>query len=110
MSRPAELPYIIAVDFDGCLCKDEHPNIGRPNKRIIRKLIRRQRKGAKLILWTCREGRLLQQALRWCMGEGLYFNHVNCNSPERAAYYQSDCRKIGADEYWDDKARRVIAK
>lgn len=107
MSRHAAPPYVIAIDFDGCLCRDKYPNIGKPNKYIIRKAIRRQAKGAKLILWTCREGWLLQQAIQWSAAHGLIFDFINQNHPEWVSLYGSDCRKIGANEYWDDKARRV---
>ena len=53
----------IAIDFDGCICTNAFPNIGAPNRSVIDKAIAEQAAGAGLILWTCREGELLQQ--RW---------------------------------------------
>ena len=41
---------------------------------------------------------------------GLYFDAVNANLPERIAYFGGDCRKISADEYWDDRAVVVKAE
>ena len=100
-------PLIVAVDFDGCLCQNRWPEIGEPNLPLIRELIeRREKLGDKLILWTCREGDKLREAVEWCEVMGLCFDAVNANLPEMTARYGNDCRKIGADEYIDDKARR----
>lgn len=95
---------VIAVDFDGCLCESKWPEIGEANTTIIQALLRRQERGAKLILWTCRNGKLLGEAVAWCEEQGLHFDAVNENLPERIAEYGSDSRKVSADEYWDDKA------
>ena len=100
---------IIAVDFDGCLCESKWPEIGKANLGAIGPLLHRQDKGDKLILWTCREGKALQDALEWCGRYGLKFDAVNANLPEMNAMYGNDSRKIGADEYWDDKAVTVKA-
>ena len=35
---------IIAVDFDGTLCTDKYPNIGKPIEPIINALLREQQK------------------------------------------------------------------
>ena len=50
---------IIAVDFDGTLCEDKWPKIGTMNDELILWLVWRQRHGAYIILWTCREGEKL---------------------------------------------------
>ena len=52
----SELRRAIAIDFDGCLCKNMWPNIGLPNFDAINAAIRAKQKGAALILWTCRVG------------------------------------------------------
>lgn len=100
---------IIAVDFDGCLCANAWPEIGAPNLDAIASLLQRQDKGDKLILWTCREGKALQDAVEWCARYGLKFDAVNENLPAMNEMYGNDSRKIGADEYWDDKAVNVKA-
>lgn len=99
----------IAVDFDGCLCTNAWPGIGAPNTELIESLKRRRETGDKLILWTCREGALLDVALEWCRARGLAFDAANENLPEMVERYGGDCRKISADEYWDDKAVNVRA-
>ena len=95
---------VIAVDFDGCLCEIAWPDIGRANEKVITDLIVLRNAGIKVILNTCREGRLLENAVAWCCDRGLDFDAVNENLPERIELYGGDCRKISADEYWDDKA------
>ncbi len=98
---------IIAVDFDGCLCENKWPKIGPANEAVIRRLLRMQATGDKLILWTCRTGERLREAVDWCGERGLAFDAVNENLPEIIAAYGEDTRKITASEYWDDRAVRV---
>lgn len=95
---------VIAIDFDGCLCEDDYPEIGKPNEDVIEQAKRLQRDGACLILWTCRGGKELDAAVEACRNWGLEFDAVNKNPQFRIDFYGTDCRKVGADEYWDDKA------
>lgn len=95
---------IIAVDFDGTLCKEKWPDIGDPNTALIEWLISRQTMGDKLILWTCRVGDMLDHAVMWSLKHGLKFDAVNANLPENIEKYGNDCRKVFADIYLDDKA------
>lgn len=94
----------IAVDFDGTLCKANWPRIGAENARLIEWLKNERAAGGKLILWTCRCGRMLDEALQWCAARGLEFDAVNANLPENVEKYGNDCRKVFADMYLDDKA------
>lgn len=96
---------IIAVDFDGTLCEDAFPGIGQPNWPLILFLKEKQREGSKLILWTCRCGNALNEAVSWCKKHGLVFDAVNANVPENILQHGgSDSRKIYADIYIDDRA------
>lgn len=95
---------IIAVDFDGTLCTDCYPNIGIPNLALIYLLKRLKSQGSQIILWTCRCGKELEAARKWCEGFGLQFDAVNENVPLIIEQYGSDSRKIFADVYIDDKA------
>lgn len=95
---------VIAVDFDGCLCKNIWPEIGEANRELMDFLIGAREAGILVVLWTCREGELLQQAVDFCRENGLEFDAVNENVQERTEAYGNDCRKIGADWYLDDKA------
>jgi hypothetical protein len=101
---------IIAVDFDGTLCTNEWPNIGKPNAVLIRNLMLSRLDGHKLILWTCRTGELLEQAIQWCENKGLIFDAINENVPEAIERFGGDCRKVYADIYLDDKSIRIFTK
>lgn len=102
-----EKQRVIAVDFDGCLCDNAYPDIGAPNWQVIDAALKERADGAALILWTCREGDMLQQALDACKGWGLEFDAVNDSLPKWKETWKNDPRKIGATEYWDDKAVRM---
>lgn len=100
---------IIAVDFDGTLCSFNYPNIGKPNRRLINKLKKLKPLGNTLILWTCRTGRELREAVAWCKEQGLHFDYVNRNSDQILKLYNNrDSRKITADIYIDDKAVKTL--
>lgn len=100
-------PYIIAVDFDGCLAVTDYPTILRPIESTIRAVKQRQADGAFIILWTCRCDKELDEAVEWCRLQGLVFDSVNEHCPWLIEKYKNNTRKIAADEYWDDKAARV---
>lgn len=95
---------IIAVDFDGTLCENRWPNIGEPNKQLIAYLREEQRHGAKIILWTCRVGTHLNEAIDWCEEQKIRFDTVNENLPEIIEAFGGESRKIFANEYIDDRA------
>lgn len=100
---------VIAIDFDGTICTNKYPFIGDPNPDIINRAIFEQKRlGACLVLWTCRTGQLLDDAILACAMWGLEFDYVNETPPFRIAeYHGDDPRKISADEYWDDRAVAV---
>ena len=60
--------------------------------------------GDKLILWTCREGVSLQNAIDFCRHNDLEFDAINDNLPETIEKYGSNSRKISCDYYIDDRA------
>lgn len=95
---------IYAVDFDGTLCESIWPEIGKPNMRLIEQLIRDRKSGIKLILWTCREGERLREAVEWCKRHGLEFDAVNENIPKIIALHGNNSRKVWATMYIDDLA------
>ena len=93
---------VIAVDFDGTLCKNQWPEIGPPIEPVIDYIKQLKEEGNKLIFWSCREGEMMAQAVVWCAEHGLHFDAINANLPERIKEYGTDPRKIGADYYIDD--------
>lgn len=94
---------IIAVDFDGTLVLDRFPNIGEPFYSRIECVKSLQKKGHKIILWTCRAGKVLEEAVQWCAEHGLVFDAVNENLPEVQKEWGGDTRKVYCDYYIDDK-------
>lgn len=93
-----------AVDFDGTLTMtSEFPNIGVANIYLIDWLIGERNKGNKVILYTCRSGKLLNEAIEFCNKRGLHFDAINENLPENIEKYGGDTRKIHADYYIDDR-------
>ena len=93
---------IIAIDFDGTLSHEQLFDDMSPNLPLIGKLIRVKEKGHELILWTCRGGEWLDEAVNFCNSYGLFFNAVNENVKGRT-YTNLSC-KVVADLYVDDKA------
>ena len=98
---------IYAVDFDGTLCIDAYPNIGAPRQEIIDFIKSRHAHGDQIILWTCRSGPALENAVRWCHKHGLTFDAVNDNLAENIACYSNNSRKVSADFYIDDRNLRI---
>lgn len=104
---------IIAIDFDGTLCKGVFPEIGEPRQWLINLVKHWQKHGHKIILWTCRENcgglyfpdrRYLDEAVEWCYNQGIVFDAINKNLEE--SNYPDECfsRKVYADLYIDDKS------
>lgn len=94
----------IAVDFDGCLCENRFPYIGKANEALIQKLRLAQEDGHKIILWTCRDDDLLEAAIDWCDEHGLIFDAINKNYGKVRA--GTGRKKIVADIYIDDRAMK----
>lgn len=98
---------IIAVDFDGTIVTHAYPKIGREIPGAIETLKRLQAHGHRLILWTVREGELLDQAVAYCRSKGLEFYSVNEHyTDEPVDKERTDakaCRKLTADIYIDDR-------
>lgn len=94
---------IIAVDFDGTIVEHEYPKIGKEKifaTETLRQLIN---EGHRLILWTVREGKLLDEAVEWCRQRGVEFYAVNKDFPEEnISKNEQFSRKIKADVWIDD--------
>lgn len=92
----------IAVDFDGTIVEHDYPSIGKEKLFAIRTLRELEKKGARLILWTFRTGKELDEAVEYCRKNGIEFYAVNKNYPEEVVD-DSVSRKIDADIFIDDK-------
>lgn len=93
----------IAVDFDGTIVEHKYPAIGKEKPFAIETLLQLQQEGNKLILWTSREGQLLEDAIVFCHVRGLDFYAVNSNQPVGALFAGHAGTKIIADVYIDDR-------
>lgn len=96
---------VAAIDFDGTLfTENRFPEVGDPIYQNIKYVKNMRDNGVQLILWTNREGKLLEDAVEACKSVGIEFDAINENLHWRIDLYGNDCRKIGADIYFDDKA------
>ena len=93
---------IIAVDFDGTIVEHRYPSIGRIRPLTFETLSKLQAKGHRLILWSHRAGQKLEDAVTFCLSNGIEFYAVNKNFPEEV-WNENDSRKILADIYIDDR-------
>ena len=89
---------VVAVDFDGTITKDNKfpENIG-----IVRdgckEAIKYIRKNNKVVIWTCRCGEYLDEAVEFLKANGIEVDGINID------IYPTTDRKIMADVYIDDK-------
>lgn len=93
----------IAVDFDGTIVEHRYPKIGEeiPFATETLKILAQERH--KLILWTVREGELLEEAIEWCRQLGVFFYSVNKDYPEEEKSHNGFSRKLKADLFIDDR-------
>lgn len=95
---------VIAVDFDGTIVQHRYPQIGKEIPFAIATLKKLQAEHHQLILWTVREGELLEEAVEYCRSRGVEFYAVNANHPDERpdGERMTPCRKLRADLYIDD--------
>ena len=94
--------FNIAVDFDGTIVEDEYPKIGKPILFAFDTMKKLQENGHRLILWTYRKGRALDEAVQFCKDNGIVFYAVNMSFPEEE-FDPAYSRKINADLFIDDR-------
>ena len=95
---------VIAVDFDGTIVEHRYPAIGEERPFAVETLKMLIRDHHKLILWSVREGELLDKAVEWCRARGVEFYAVNRDYPEEdPRHNQHFSRKLKADYFIDDR-------
>ena len=95
---------LIAVDFDGTIVEHRYPEIGPEIPFAIETLKMLIKDHHRLILWTVREGELLDAAVNWCRERGVEFYAVNRDYPEeKPENNQFFSRKIKVDYFIDDR-------
>lgn len=93
----------IAVDFDGTIVEHRYPEIGEDKLFAFETLKQLQKQGHRLLLWTFRAGKELNEAVEYCREKGLEFYAVNKSYPEEVFDESKISRKIDADVFIDDR-------
>ena len=93
---------IIAIDFDGTIVEDAYPAVGKPKLFAFDTLKKLQNECHRLILWTYRSGKKLEEAVKFCESNGISFYAVNA-SYEDEEIDSEKSRKIHADIFIDDR-------
>lgn len=90
----------IAVDFDGTCVTHEYPDVGRfvGAQRVLQRIVKN---GGRLILWTMRSGKQLEDAVNWFIENNIPLYGVQKN-PTQDGWTQSP--KAYAKIYIDDAA------
>lgn len=93
----------IAVDFDGTIVEHRYPEIGEERPFAIDTLKMLINDRHKLILWTVRTGKLLDEAVEWCRQRGVEFYATNKDYPEEVPEKnQHYSRKLNSIDYFID--------
>lgn len=94
----------IAVDFDGTIVEHRYPKIGEEIPFAIETLKMLIQDRHKLILWTVREGALLDEAVNYCKERGVEFYAINRDYPEETLDNNNHfSRKLKVDMWIDDR-------
>ena len=93
----------IAVDFDGTIVEHRYPEIGREIPFATDTLKMLIKEGHRLILWSVREGKLLDEAVEWCRERGVEFYAVNKDYPEEGREDRNYSRKLKVEMFIDDR-------
>ncbi len=94
----------IAVHFVGSIVEHSYPEIGKEKPFATATLRRLIDEGHKLILWTVREGELLDQAVEWCRRRGVVFYEVNRDFDEDLPEVNKNyTRKLKVQLFIDDR-------
>jgi len=91
---------IFAVDFDGTVVEHKYPEIGLEIEGAVQTLSDLQRRGHKIIIWTCRAGEDLCKAKCWLARRGFFADKYNENMKLE---WTPESPKIYADVYLDDR-------
>ena len=95
---------LIAVDFDGTIVRHRYPEIGEEIPFAVETLKMLVEERHRLILWTVREGQLLDDAVEWCRKRGVEFYAINRDYPEEdITLNEHFTRKLKVDLWIDDR-------
>lgn len=94
-------PFVVCVDFDGTIVEHKYPALGEEVPLALQTLIDLNRLGAKVVLFTMRSGKRLQQAVDFLEEAGVELYGVNRN-PDQDSW--TDSPKAYGHVYVDDAA------
>lgn len=94
---------IVAVDFDGTISRGTYPAIDGEQPYAGEVLRTLHQQGHYIIIWTCRCGDRLLDAINWLVAHQIPFDRVNDHNPDNVAKYGEGGKKIYAHCYIDDK-------
>lgn len=98
---------VLAIDFDGTICEVAYPEIGMERYGAKEHINRLYEEGYIIIINSCRtDGAGIQPATmaqEFLKLRGINYHFFNENWPDLINLYGTDCRKISADIYIDDK-------
>ena len=90
------MSMIIAVDFDGTIARSNYPVIQGEQPYAGEVLRQLHQDGHYIIIWTCRCGKPLLDAVNWLLEHGIPFDRVNDHNPENVARYGEGGNKVYA--------------
>lgn len=94
----------IAIDFDGTIVEHRYPEIGEEIPFATDTLKMLIADHHRLILWSVREGKLLEDAVEWCRKRGVEFYAINRDYPEEEIEKNKHfSRKLKVDMWIDDR-------
>lgn len=104
--------FIIAVDCDSTLFEDRFPYTGKPIRNTIEACrFMRQYSDVEIVMWSCRNGQSLINAIEACENEGIPCHQYNQHSTTTLSEFESmgitTTRKLLADVYIDDLAFNI---
>jgi hypothetical protein len=93
---------IICIDFDGTIVEHAFPKVGKPMPQAVEVIKELKKAGYVLVLWTCREGKYLDDAIKFCKNNKLEFDAYN-ETPMNCEFRPEGGRKAYGTYYIDDR-------
>lgn len=111
---------LVGIDFDNTLVENEYPKIGKLKIRMLEIIGNEQDKYGKenvdFILWTCRRGKELENAIEFIKENKLPIKYFNESHPQALEYFNvvgkipAKTRKIFTNVLYDDRTRNPIVE
>ena len=99
LKRDIGRPKVFAIDYDSTINKAGYNNGHELDTDLAEFCMLVKKYGHKIIIWTCREGKDLDEAINFLNKNKIPYDFINCN-PEIP--WGDKGRKVCADYYIDD--------